>query len=638
MKKLLFSLFLIVLCLACFCLSSCKYKDKWFLNKNLEKCLVSELPKVTPNFINDNNEDIYVKFTESEYKSYVNQVFDYLTEKNFKYLGTRGELSSSLSGAFNTYYFKSATCLSDFCLGSGYIFVYSDGIISNGNGELTFCIITISNYGFSSNKVLKYWGRSFAYNTKISLRFNSEAPLSGRYVLPEEEHEHTFEWLTNEQTHQKKYTCGCNSTDIAELHVNNNGDNTCDVCDYYFQINYNLIELESWLTSISPSEIKQIKISNRQSSPYGFNKQHYLTNKSAIESLITELNEISLKRVWNVYPAPGAGSMSITVEYENGNKKFLTFSDGLYQKDYLTYQLTKAFSQNYIKNADFSTLSFITCSNEYDYFDTSSDSITGTINLSGYEFNEYNCDLSGTLPNGYCIHEAYTAYFYNDGIFKVVDSYQYIEYVFKLEFDAEFIINERLSNTYFLNFEQEKWLYEPLSDFYVAGQTVEVKITSATDLGFLFLLNGKLIPMSDYDHENGYYWIFKFEMPSKNSEIQFKTYDGFLPDQNHGVLLESYLLHNYSCLSASIRIYLGVYDSGAIAGVVNGLGVGYDATIGSETIDGVTFNYNDSNRIIVCYNKKIYTLLEAYENGYLTNHDLLNILDLHKQALPYMYT
>lgn len=44
--------------------------------------------------------------------------------------------------------------------------------------------------------------------------------------------EHTFEWVINEQTHVKKYTCGCPSPDIAELHVDNNSDKICDICEF----------------------------------------------------------------------------------------------------------------------------------------------------------------------------------------------------------------------------------------------------------------------------------------------------------------------------------------------------------------------------------------------------------------------
>ena len=44
--------------------------------------------------------------------------------------------------------------------------------------------------------------------------------------------EHTYEWIGNEGGHQKVYTCGCPSPDIAELHRDNNSDYVCDICGW----------------------------------------------------------------------------------------------------------------------------------------------------------------------------------------------------------------------------------------------------------------------------------------------------------------------------------------------------------------------------------------------------------------------
>lgn len=52
-------------------------------------------------------------------------------------------------------------------------------------------------------------------------------------LLQADEHtEHTYEWLTTEETHQKIYTCGCSTPDIAESHIDGNSDGLCDVCGY----------------------------------------------------------------------------------------------------------------------------------------------------------------------------------------------------------------------------------------------------------------------------------------------------------------------------------------------------------------------------------------------------------------------
>ena len=44
--------------------------------------------------------------------------------------------------------------------------------------------------------------------------------------------QHTYEWVGSEGGHQKVYTCGCPSPDIAELHRDNDGDDKCDVCGW----------------------------------------------------------------------------------------------------------------------------------------------------------------------------------------------------------------------------------------------------------------------------------------------------------------------------------------------------------------------------------------------------------------------
>lgn len=189
MKKLLALCFAVVLCLCC--LASCgsaHEENTWFSEEKLTECLVGDLPTIEKDYVNHNGEDIYVSFTSKEREAYVAEVFEYLKSQNFKYLGTRGEQASTLAGSFTTYYFKPATELSEFYVGSSYKFVYSDGTLDEG-GDPIFCILTIYDY---EAKNLEYGTKNFAYNTLITLRYKSEAPLSGRYALNEEEQKSTI--------------------------------------------------------------------------------------------------------------------------------------------------------------------------------------------------------------------------------------------------------------------------------------------------------------------------------------------------------------------------------------------------------------------------------------------------------------
>ena len=70
--------------------------------------------------------------------------------------------------------------------------------------------------------------------TSSELLFGNTEDKEVKLVMPvDDTHtEHTYEWVGSEGGHQKVYTCGCPSPDIAELHSNNDGDYKCDVCGW----------------------------------------------------------------------------------------------------------------------------------------------------------------------------------------------------------------------------------------------------------------------------------------------------------------------------------------------------------------------------------------------------------------------
>ena len=312
MKKLLALCLTAVLCLCC--LASCgsaHEENEWFSEEKLTNCLVGDLPTVEKDYVNSGDEDIYVYLTDSEFKAYVKSVYDYLCSEEYKYLGTRGEQKNTLAGAFTTYYFEPATELESFRVLEGdYVFVFSDGS-TDENGDVEFIILVI--YDVSTN-TLEYGNKKFTYNTQISLRRGSEAPLSGFYVLKEEEHEHTItyvsagesghfenytcgcphdhgavphydengdyicdacgyvmpehehtgKWFKNEMVHFYEYTCGCESNDIAELHLDGDGDGLCDICSYQMVAEGNhFIRNQAgaqWLCEITAEDIAEIKM------------------------------------------------------------------------------------------------------------------------------------------------------------------------------------------------------------------------------------------------------------------------------------------------------------------------------------------------------------------------------------------
>ena len=50
--------------------------------------------------------------------------------------------------------------------------------------------------------------------------------------------EHPYEWARDEMSHKRVYTCGCFTSinDLMELHIDNNNDYTCDICQYEMEL------------------------------------------------------------------------------------------------------------------------------------------------------------------------------------------------------------------------------------------------------------------------------------------------------------------------------------------------------------------------------------------------------------------
>ncbi len=179
---------------------------------------------------------------------------------------------------------------------------------------------------------------------------------------------------------------------------------------------------------------------------------------------------------------------------------------------------------------------------------------------------------------------------------------------------------------YSLMMNAPEWLYEELKHTYYAGETVSVKISMATDTGFLFFVNGEEI--TDYQDVDGLYWEFTFEMPACETYVHFKTYDGFLPDWNYAVLMETYYRQNLDAPFVHVRHYYGEFASGAIVAMLDTSG--YDAYLWDETIGDTVIHYRDGNRIVaLCPNNKFYTLTEAFSEGYLTAEDIAAIAEMH---------
>lgn len=175
--------FLLIFCLLFPCLTGCtNYKeDVWYSEDKLNECLVPCLPQTSPTLLNQDNWRIYDSLTDAEFGAYVQSVYDYLKQQNFQYLGTRGHYKSSLSIAFMSYYFQPAETLAQHRQNGDYYFVYSDGSTDEG-GSLIFWFLGIYRSPSASRD---YDGKTYKYNTQLTLRKGSEAPATGFYFYDE---------------------------------------------------------------------------------------------------------------------------------------------------------------------------------------------------------------------------------------------------------------------------------------------------------------------------------------------------------------------------------------------------------------------------------------------------------------------
>ena len=117
-------------------------------------------------------------------------------------------------------------------------------------------------------------------------------------------------------------------------------------------------------------------------------------------------------------------------------------------------------------------------------------------------------------------------------------------------------------------------------------------------------------------------------MPACDTIIHFKTYDGFLPDVNYAVLMETFYRQNLDARYVYVRQYYGEFASGAIVAMLDSCD--YTDVVWQEEIGDTVIHYSDGNRIVaLCPNNKFYTLTEAFENGYLTAEDIAAIAEMH---------
>ncbi|MBR1955396.1 MAG: helix-turn-helix domain-containing protein [Clostridia bacterium] len=173
-------------------------KAKFFSSERLSTFMVEGLPAPADiDCINLNSETILFYTDSDEFHEYLESVYNYLIGRNFKYLGTRGEVIYA-EGEAKTYAFLphdkhfhyGPDKHSGFNLSGNpdaYYFVFSNSIKNEETGEIECCVIHIERVEKSKAVI---GGKTFVYNTIMSVYRES---VSEGYKYPT----YTIEYIEN---------------------------------------------------------------------------------------------------------------------------------------------------------------------------------------------------------------------------------------------------------------------------------------------------------------------------------------------------------------------------------------------------------------------------------------------------------
>ena len=193
---------------------------------------------------------------------------------------------------------------------------------------------------------------------KIEISFGTLSPVKGEIIIAFTEddlkaaqesiqHEHTGMWRSNATTHCYQYTCGCPSPDIAEMHLDGDGDGACDVCGYemYFRVVNDILRNQDgceWLNEITVNDIAEVKIISEAVgvAPGSLKNVSTSTDKAAISRIFDDLFYCQILSV-SKEKAEIDGGAAVTVK--------LILKDGTERKVYINNGNYRDTNGNYYK-------------------------------------------------------------------------------------------------------------------------------------------------------------------------------------------------------------------------------------------------------------------------------------------------
>lgn len=182
-----------------------------------------------------------------------------------------------------------------------------------------------------------------------------------------------------------------------------------------------------------------------------------------------------------------------------------------------------------------------------------------------------------------------------------------------------------------LRVEDATWLYEPLGDYYLPGQTVRVRVTYDSLKSCMLFANG--VEITDCAAVDGLYWEFSFEMPEEHVQLSLRLFYSYHLEEAAEAMIRAYYRKVPDATDVQMLKFYGQYGD-AIVGMLNHFGNDGDAiTVHYEVVADYTFVYTNSNPIWVLANDQFITLWQAYSDGLLTEEDIGSIYDIHLRGL-----
>lgn len=224
MKKILtIVLFTIALVLLTAC-SGDEGEIGFFSRDYLVQCNIEDfpLPVADAEEMRWSGEKVYLNLGDEEALEYSRTVMEYLlANENIYYKGYHYETGCP-GGIFYLPEYRFAPLFEDSDPSTGW---YAFSLTETLNEGDEF------NRSYWNGVVVRIYQKdgtcgSFSYNTVINIDY--EAAFCTYNI--DKHDKHSSEYVGNDYTHQRVYTCGCDTPDIAEMHIDFDEDGYCDLC------------------------------------------------------------------------------------------------------------------------------------------------------------------------------------------------------------------------------------------------------------------------------------------------------------------------------------------------------------------------------------------------------------------------